>query len=228
MNTFRKFTTPKGNPMPAPARPGGINTPAHARPESVQDAEDAHLRLMDEYDSLTDKLRQLETALVKTREADNDRDVELIESGKPPVAPGKRTAPAVEAELAEVERRRHMVSRAGARTRAKLAIAIRLAQQPWLGELGDLREQHAADFLDFVTAMEQAGRRLGTTQWNIRWLELVDGDVPQSVSSGQLYVRIGKVNYSLSDIAAALREAATPKPKPKDPILIGAEAEAAS
>ncbi|HEY2374269.1 MAG TPA: hypothetical protein VGH82_17245 [Gaiellaceae bacterium] len=192
-------------PMPATYNPR-CDTPRVATPANVAELDARRADLLVEAEQLAAEKAMLKERLAAAKVADIHAEVDAVADGAK-FDPKKLTAPAVEAELADVARRHDVTLRASAKIRAELVAAIRSCRVDWRDQVAAEHEQARQAYESQLAELQKAAARLTTTSGALAWLNAVDRDVPLFGSQGRLDVRIGNTLHPLTALIPQLKDA---------------------
>jgi hypothetical protein len=218
---------PPGQPVNVPS----LRVPECAQPDHVRAKSERLAQLVDRLEDLSDKRKRLKAQATDV-EADEIRaDVDRVAAGEPMLTTKERRLPKIQAELAECERERYVVSKAALAAHLLLVQETKASRVKWLEAVEAEHAKAEAHYQAALSQLGQAANALRETWHAKRWLEDVDAKgVPVGNAVRQLPVRFGRELKDVADVLAALRtatgDAAVRKSKPK--VVVGAEAEAAS
>jgi hypothetical protein len=210
---------------PARSRPPEPHVPRIAAPPTVEEAVEAHWRVLDDWIEASDLRKVAQRKTKEAYKADILADADAVAAGGEPLPNSKRSEG--KAKLAEVEADRNVavLSEAGRKTAQRVTEAVCAARDEWIADLEQREVETAERVRSALAALTTATSELRAHRGAIAWLREVDVEgqrLPDHVSTGRLNVDVGGSNgigarqHPVSDVLAALSTVADP-PAPTHP-----------
>lgn len=217
MNSITQLPAQAGDavvpaPPGSPQRPAAFAVPEIRRPKAVDEAYAPHERIQDQFDDAMEQVALRRQALKVAIATDVQADADLVAAGESPRPTKSRDEPKAELALAEAERERIVLTKAGVTTSRRLHAAVLETREGWLAELDGAEAEAEAEFAEALALAQAAAASLASVRGARAWLEAAnERELANFTSHGRLTTRVGASGiitgeeHSVAEVLANLR-----------------------